>query len=94
MLQLLHINVLHQQHKQELSSAKTYEHNLFDERYALQKHWWYMTAKFGVFVVEGHDKLSTLYLTNNAFACSSLSTTTDPGYKWESDTITIRNHKQ
>ena len=36
-----------------------------------------MTAKFGVFVVEGHDKLSTVYLINNAFACSSLSTTTE-----------------
>ena len=77
MLPLLHVNVLHQQPKQELSSATTYEHNLFDERYALQRHRWFMTAKFDVFVVKGHEKLQTLYLINNVFACSSLSTTTE-----------------
>ena len=62
MLPLLHVNVLHQQPKQELSTAKTYEPTLLDERYALQRHWWYMTAKFGVFIVEGHDKFSPFYL--------------------------------
>ena len=38
--------------KQELSNAKTYEHNLLDERSVIDKHRCQMAAKFGVFVDE------------------------------------------
>ena len=51
------INVL----KQELKSAKTYEHNLIEERPVLVRHRCHMATKFGVFVDENHDKLPTLY---------------------------------
>ena len=40
--------------KQELSTANTYEHNLFDERYVDDRHRCHMVAKFGAFVDEDH----------------------------------------
>ena len=40
--------------KQELSTANTYEHNLFDERYVDDRHRCHMAAKFGAFVDEDH----------------------------------------
>ena len=43
--------------KQELSNAKTYEHNLLDERSVVDKHRCQMAATFGVFVDEDHSKL-------------------------------------
>ena len=49
--------------KQELSTAKTYGHNLLDERSVVDRHRFYMAAKFGVFVDEHHSKLPTLYET-------------------------------
>ena len=47
--------------KQELSTAKTYENNLLDERYVVDRHRFHMAANFGVFVIEDHSKLPTLY---------------------------------
>ena len=47
--------------KQELSTAKTYEHNLLDERYDVNRHRCHMAATFGVFVGEDHGRLPTLY---------------------------------
>ena len=46
--------------KQELSIANTYEHNLLDKRYVVDRHRRHMAAKFGVFIEEDHNKLSTL----------------------------------
>ena len=46
--------------KQELSTAKTYEHNMVDEKYVIDRHRCHMTAKFGVFVDEDNSKHVTL----------------------------------
>ena len=71
--------------KQELGTAKTYEHNLFDEKYVVDRHRCHMAAKFGVFFHEDHSKLHTLYWLPNLFKrpyqsrfidnCSSCTTT-------------------
>ena len=47
--------------KQELSIAKTYEHNRLDESSIVDRHRCHMAAKFGVFVDEDHSKLPTIY---------------------------------
>ena len=47
--------------KHKLSTAKTYEHNLIDERPVVDRHRCHMAAKVGVFVAEEHSKLPTLY---------------------------------
>ena len=47
--------------KQDLSSAKTYEHNMFDETFVIDKQRCHMASKFGVFVDEDYSKLPTLY---------------------------------
>ena len=47
--------------KQELSTAKTYEHNRLDETSIVDRHRCHMAAKFGLFVDEDHSKLPTLY---------------------------------
>ena len=52
---MYYINTL----KQELSTAKTYGHNLLDERFVVDQC--HMAAKFGVYVDEDHSKLPTLY---------------------------------
>ena len=54
---MYYINTL----KQELGTAKTYEHNLLDEMFVVDRHRCHMAAKFGVFVDEDHSKLPTLY---------------------------------
>ena len=46
--------------KQELGTAKIYEHNLLDEKYVVDRHRCHMAAKFGVFVYEDQSKLPTL----------------------------------
>ena len=46
--------------KQELSTAKTYEHNRLDENSVVDRHRCHMAAKFGVLVDEDHSKLPTL----------------------------------
>ena len=47
--------------KQELSTAKTYEHNRLDEMSVLDRHRCHLVAKFVVFVDEDYSKLPTLY---------------------------------
>ena len=47
--------------KQELGTAKTYEHTLLDEKSVVDRHRCHMAANFGVFVDEDHSKLPTLY---------------------------------
>ena len=54
---MYNINIL----KQELGTAKTYEHNLLDKNYVVYRHRCHMAAKFGVFVDEDHSKLPTSY---------------------------------
>ena len=54
-------NVLHNTLKQDFCTAKTYEHNLLDEKSVVDRHQCNMAAKFDVFVDEGHSKLHTLY---------------------------------
>ena len=54
---MYYINTL----KQEHGTAKTYEHNLLDERSIIERLRCHMAAKFGVFVDEDHSKLPTLY---------------------------------
>ena len=47
--------------KQELRTAKTYEHNVLDKRSVVNRHRCHIAAKLGVFVEEDHSKLPTLY---------------------------------
>ena len=47
--------------KQELSTAKTYEHSRLDETSIFDRHRCHMAAKFELFVDEDHSKLPTLY---------------------------------
>ena len=54
---LYYINTL----KQYLGTAKTFEHNLLDEKSVVNRHRCHMATKFGVFVDEDHNKLPTLY---------------------------------
>ena len=53
----IYINTL----QQELSTAKTYEHNRFDETSIVDRQRCHMAAKFGLFVDEDHSQLPTLY---------------------------------
>ena len=46
--------------KQELSTAKIYEHNTLDETSIVNRHRCHMAAKFGLFVDEDLSKLPTL----------------------------------
>ena len=46
--------------KQELSTAKTYDHSRLDETSIVDRHRCHMAAKFGVFVDEDHSKLRTI----------------------------------
>ena len=54
-LKRYYINTL----KQELSTAKPYEHNRLDETSIVDRHQCHMAAKFGLFVDEDHSKLPT-----------------------------------
>ena len=56
-LKRYYINTL----KQELSTAKTYEHNKLDETSIVDRHRCHMAAKFGLFVDDDYSKLPTLY---------------------------------
>ena len=47
--------------KQELSTAKPYNHNRLDETSIVDRHRCHMAAKFGVFVDEDHSKLPMIY---------------------------------
>ena len=46
--------------KQELRTAKTYEHNVLDKRSFVDRHRCHISTKLGVFVDEDHSKLPTL----------------------------------
>ena len=48
--------------KHELSTAKIYEHNLFDERSDVDRYWCHMAAKVGVYVDQLYSKFSWLIL--------------------------------
>ena len=87
--------------KQELSTAKTYEHNRLDETSIVDRHRCHMAAKFGLFVDEDHSKLPTLYwlpklhklsyksrFTVNSSAC----TTTELSFLLTSCLTAIKNH--
>ena len=54
---MYYINTL----KQDLSTDKTYEFTLLDERSVVDRYRCHMAAKFGVFVDEDHCKLPTIY---------------------------------
>ena len=54
---MYYINIL----KEELGSAETYEHYLLDEGSVVGRYPVEMTAMFGVFVIEKHYTLPTLY---------------------------------
>ena len=47
--------------KRERSTANTYERNLLDEKYAIDRHQCHMAARLDVFVDEDQSKLSMLY---------------------------------
>ena len=54
---MYHIKII----KQTIGSAKTYEHNLLDERPVVDRQRYHMAAKFGVFVDVNNVKHLTLY---------------------------------
>ena len=47
--------------KQDLRTAKTYEHYKIDETFVADRHRCHMVAKFGVFVYKDYCQLPTLY---------------------------------
>ena len=51
--------------KQELGTAKTYEHTLLDEKSVVDRYRCHMAAKVGVSVDEDHSKLPTVYRLPN-----------------------------
>ena len=96
-------NVLHVFNtlKQELGTAKTYEHNLLDKKSVVDRHRCHMAAKFGVFVDEDQSKLPTLYwlpklnkrpYKSHLFASSSSCTTTELSIILTSCLTAIKNH--
>ena len=87
--------------KQELSTAKTYEHNRLDETSIVDRHRCHTAAKFGVFVDEDHGKLPTLYLLpklhkrsyrSRFIANSSVCTTTELSILLTICPTAIKNH--
>ena len=50
---MYYINTL----KQELGTAKTFEHNILDEKYVIDIHRCQLAAKFGVFFDEDQSKV-------------------------------------
>ena len=94
---MYYINTL----KQELSTAKTYEHNRLDETSIVDRHRCHMAAKFGLFVDEDHSKLPTLYwlpklhkrpYKSHFIANSSACTTTELFILLTSCLTAIKNH--
>ena len=87
--------------KQELSTAKTYEHNRLNETSIVDRHRCHMAAKFGLFVDEDHIKLPTLYwlpklhkrpYKSRFIANSSACTTTELSIRLTSCLTAIKNH--
>ena len=96
-LKMYYIDIL----KQELGTAKTYEHNLLDERSVVDRHRCHMAAKFGVFVDKDHSKVPTLYwlpklhkrpYKSRFIASSSSCTTTELSIRLTSCLTVIKNH--
>ena len=94
---ILYFNTL----KQELSTAKTYEHNMLDKTSIVDRHRCHMAAKFGLFVDEDHSKLPTLYwlpklhrrpYKSRFIANSSTCTTTELSILLTSCLTAIKNH--
>ena len=88
--------ILYNTLKQELSTAKTYEHNRLDETSIID-----MAAKFGLFVNEDHSKLPKLYwlpklhkrpYKSHFIANSSACTTTELSILLTSCLTAIKNH--
>ena len=86
---------------QELSTAKTYEHNRLDETSIVDRHRCHMAAKFGLFVDEDQSKLPTLYwlpklhrlpYKSRFIANSSSCTTTELSIILASYLTAIKNH--
>ena len=87
--------------KQELGTAKTYEHNRLDETSVGDRHRCHMAAKFWVFVGEDHSRLPTLYwlpklhkrpYKSRFIANSSSCTTTELSLLLTSCLNAIKNH--
>ena len=87
--------------KQELSTAKTYEHNRLDKTSIVDRHRCHMATKFGLFVDEDHSKLPTLYwlpklhkrpYKSRFIANSSACTTTELSILLTSCLTAIKNH--
>ena len=94
---MYYINTL----KQELGTAKTYEHNLLDEKSVVDRHQCHMAAKFCVFVDEDHSKLPALYWLPKLhkrpymscfIANSSSCSTTELSISLTSCLTAIKNH--
>ena len=87
--------------KQELSTAKTYEHNRLDETSIVDRRRCHMAAEFGVFVDKDHSKLQTIYwlpklhkrsYKSRFIANSSSCTTTELSILLTSCFTAIKNH--
>ena len=87
--------------KQELSTAKTYEHIRLDEASIVDRHRCHKAAKFRLFVDEDHSKLPTLYWLpklhkrpskSRFIANSSACTTTELSIILTSCLSAIKNH--
>ena len=87
--------------KQELSTAKIYEHNRLGETSIVDRHRCHMATKFGVFVDEDHSKLPLLYwfpklhkrpYKSRCIANSGSCTTTELSILLLSCLTAIKNH--
>ena len=87
--------------KQELSTAKPYEHNRLDETSIVDRHRCPMAAKFGLFVDEYQSKLPTLYwlpklhkrpFKSRFIANSSACTSKELSFLLTSCLTAIKNH--
>ena len=93
----MYINTL----KQELSTAKTYEHSRRDETSIVDRHRCHMVVKIELFVDEDQSKLPTLYwlyelhkrpYKSRFIANSSACTTTELSILLTSCLTAIKNH--
>ena len=86
--------------KQELTTAKTYEHNRLDKTSIVDMNRCHMAAKFGLFDDEDHSKLPTLYCLpkhkrsykSRFIANYSARTTTELSILLTSCLTAIKNH--
>ena len=87
--------------QQELSTAKTNEHNRHDEKSIVDRHRCHTADKFGVFVDKDHSKLQTIYwlpklhkrpYKSRFIANSSSCTTTKLSFLLTSCLTAIKNY--